>query len=129
MLKLLLPMCNELNALLLSIPNVPHSSVPKGQSDADNLEVRRWGTVREFDFPIQDHVDVGTRLGLLDFETAAKLSGARFTLLKGGLARLHRALAQIYARRTHPRAWLHRSLRPVFSQSGFYARNWAITKI
>lgn len=85
---------NELNALLLSIPNVPHSSVPKGQSDADNLEVRRWGTVREFDFPIQDHVDVGTRLGLLDFETAAKLSGARFTLLKGGLARLHRALAQ-----------------------------------
>jgi seryl-tRNA synthetase len=67
--------------------------VPAGRSSDDNVEVRRWGTPRAFDFPVKDHVDVGTRIGL-DFETAAKLAGARFTVMRGGAARLHRALGQ-----------------------------------
>ena len=82
------------NAFLAGLPNLPHESVPAGKSEADNVEVSRWGTVPEFDFEVRDHVDIGTRLGGLDFETAVKISGARFTLMKGSLARLHRALAQ-----------------------------------
>ena len=85
----------KLDALLRVIPNIPRSDVPQGRSADDNVEVRRWGTPRAFDFPVKDHVDVGTGLGGLDFDTAAKLSGARFSVLKGGLARLHRALAQL----------------------------------
>ncbi len=84
---------DKLNALLLAVPNLPHPDTPAGKDDSDNVEVRRWGTPRAFDFEVKDHVDVGTPLGL-DFETGAKLSGARFTLLRGGIARLHRALAQ-----------------------------------
>lgn len=84
----------ELDLLLLSIPNLPHESVPVGASEEDNVEVRRWGTPRDFDFEIKDHVALGERNGWLDFETAAKLSGARFALLRGPIARLHRALAQ-----------------------------------
>jgi seryl-tRNA synthetase len=72
---------------------VPHASVPAGRSADDNVEVRRWGEPKRFDFAVRDHVDLGTPLGL-DFDTAAKLSGSRFMLLKGPLARLHRALAQ-----------------------------------
>ncbi len=75
------------------IPNLPHESVPVGSYAEQNVEVRRWGAPRRFDFPVKDHVDVGTPLGL-DFETGARLSGARFAVLRGGLARLHRALAQ-----------------------------------
>ena len=78
---------------MLEVPNLPHQSVPAGASADDNVEVRRWGTLRSFDFPVKDHVDVGARLGL-DFETAAKLSGSRFVLLRGPVARLHRALTQ-----------------------------------
>jgi len=80
---------------LLELPNLTHPSVPIGSSSDDNLEVRRWGTPRTFDFPVRDHTDLGEGLGGLDFATAAKLSGARFTFLRGGLARLHRALAQL----------------------------------
>jgi seryl-tRNA synthetase len=83
-----------LQHILLQIPNLPHVSVPVGNSEADNREVRRWGTPRSFDFTVRDHVSIGESLGLLDFQTATKLSGARFSLMKGGLARLHRALAQ-----------------------------------
>jgi len=79
--------------LLLNAPNLPHSSVPAGRSADDNVEVRRWGEPRVFDFPVRDHVDVGAPLGL-DFDTAAKLSGSRFALMRGPVARLHRALAQ-----------------------------------
>jgi seryl-tRNA synthetase len=79
--------------LMLGVPNLPHESVPVGRDEADNVELRRWGTPRSFDFEVKDHVDVGAPLGL-DFETGAKLSGARFTLLRGQVARLHRALAQ-----------------------------------
>jgi seryl-tRNA synthetase len=84
---------NELQQLLEVIPNIPHSSVPIGKSEADNLEVRKVGNIPQFDFVAKDHVDLGEKLGL-DFDTAAKISGARFSVLKGGLARLHRALAQ-----------------------------------
>jgi len=83
----------ELQNLLLNVPNLPHESVPQGKSEEDNVEVRRIGTPREFDFEIKDHADVGAPLGL-DFDTGAKLSGARFTLMRGQIAKLHRALAQ-----------------------------------
>ena len=83
----------KLQQWMLEIPNLTHESVPIGTSAEENVEVRRWGTPRTFDFPVRDHVDIGTPLGL-DFETAAKLSGSRFTLLRGPLARLQRALAQ-----------------------------------
>ncbi len=79
--------------LLLAVPNLPHESVPDGRGADDNVEVRRWGERRVFDFPVRDHVDVGAGLGL-DFETATKLSGARFVVMRGPIARLHRALAQ-----------------------------------
>ena len=85
---------DALQHLLLQIPNLPHSSVPIGSGEVDNREVRRWGKPRSFDFEVKDHVSIGEGLGLLDLQTAAKLSGARFSLMKGGLARLHRALAQ-----------------------------------
>jgi seryl-tRNA synthetase len=83
----------EMAQILMSIPNLPHESVPVGADEHGNAEVRRWGTPRVFDFPVQDHVDLGAPLGL-DFETGAKLSGSRFTFMKGQMARLHRALAQ-----------------------------------
>ncbi|MBL8515485.1 MAG: serine--tRNA ligase [Betaproteobacteria bacterium] len=86
----------RLNAFLRVIPNIPRADVPAGKSADDNVEVRRWGTPRQFDFTPKDHVDVGAALGGLDFETAAKLSGARFSVLKGGVARLHRAIAQFF---------------------------------
>ncbi len=84
----------ELDNLLLNIPNLPHESVPVGEDEDGNVEVSRWGTPRSFDFEIKDHVALGEQHGWLDFETAAKLSGARFALLRGPIARLHRALAQ-----------------------------------
>ncbi|SCY62028.1 serine--tRNA ligase [Nitrosospira sp. Nsp13] len=83
-----------LQHILLQIPNLSHTSVPEGTSETDNREVRRWGTPRAFEFSVSDHVSIGESLGLLDFPTAVKLSGARFSLMTGGLARLHRALAQ-----------------------------------
>ncbi|BBH14014.1 serine--tRNA ligase [Chromobacterium haemolyticum] len=83
----------QLDAWLMSIPNLPHESVPAGKDENDNVEVRRVGVPRQFDFEVKDHVDVGAPLGL-DFDTGAKLSGARFTVLKGDIARLHRAIAQ-----------------------------------
>ena len=85
---------SELDNLLLNIPNLPHESVPLGADEESNVEVARWGTPRSFDFDIKDHVALGEQHGWLDFETAAKLSGARFALLRGPIARLHRALAQ-----------------------------------
>jgi len=84
----------KLQDFLLMIPNLPHASVPLGKSAEDNAEVRRHGTPRQFDFPVKDHVDVGEGLGMLDFATATKISGSRFSLMTGPLARLHRALAQ-----------------------------------
>src|SRR5690606_32895373 len=83
----------QLRDFMLAVPNLPHESVPAGADESANVEQRRIGVQRMFDFPVKDHVDVGAALGL-DFETAAKLSGSRFAVMKGGIARLHRALAQ-----------------------------------
>ena len=83
-----------IDALLLQVPNVPHPSVPPGKSDADNVEVRRWGTPRSFDFTPRPHEEVGEALGLLDMERAVKIAKARFAVMWGSLARLERALAQ-----------------------------------
>ncbi|HUP30071.1 MAG TPA: serine--tRNA ligase [Usitatibacter sp.] len=85
----------RLDEFLRRIPNIPRPEVPVGKSEADNVEVRRWGTPRAFAFKPKDHVDVGAGLGGMDFDTASKLSGARFVVLKGAVARLHRALAQL----------------------------------
>ena len=84
----------QLRQFLEVIPNLPHESVPQGASEEDNVEQRRWGAPRAFDFPPKDHVDIGAGLGMLDFETAAKLAGARFVVMRGGVARLHRSIAQ-----------------------------------
>ena len=84
----------ELDAIALGLPNLPQDDVPHGTDENDNVEQHRWGTPREFAFPVKDHVELGARDGMLDGDTAAKLSGARFTVLRGGIARLHRALAQ-----------------------------------
>jgi seryl-tRNA synthetase len=90
----------EFDALVLGLPNLLHESVPDGRDESANVEVRRWGTPRTFDFEPQDHVAIGERLTLLDFEAATRISGARFVVLKGGIARLHRALIQ-YMLDTH----------------------------
>ena len=84
----------ELNTAALQIPNLPAIDVPVGDSEDDNVEVRRWGTPREFNFEIQDHTYIGEVLGMLDFEAAIKLTGSRFNVLKGQLAQMHRALIQ-----------------------------------
>ncbi|MCX7193693.1 MAG: serine--tRNA ligase [Proteobacteria bacterium] len=90
----LIELQSELQAMLEGLPNMPHDSVPVGKSETDNIEVRRVGSIPQFGFAVKDHVELGENLGGLDFETAAKISGARFSVLKGGVARLHRALAQ-----------------------------------
>ncbi len=83
----------KLSEFMLAIPNLPHASVPTGSDETGNIEIRKVGTPRHFDFEVKDHVDLGALLGL-DFDTGAKLSGARFTVMKSGIARLHRAIAQ-----------------------------------
>jgi seryl-tRNA synthetase len=84
----------ELNQIIRAIPNIPHASVPAGQTEDDNKEIRRWGEPREFDFEPKDHVDLGEGLGLLDFETATTIASSRFVVMKANIARLHRALIQ-----------------------------------
>ncbi len=84
----------ELQQIILGIPNIPSADVPDGKDEEDNREERRWGTPREFDFEPKDHVDLGTALEGMDFETAAKITGSRFTTMQGPMARLHRALTQ-----------------------------------
>jgi len=84
----------ELDDFLAGIPNVPHTSVPVGKSESENKELRKIGTPRQYDFKVKDHVDLGAGLKMLDFDVAAKIARARFVLMKGGLARMHRALAQ-----------------------------------
>jgi len=85
---------DELNDILLGVPNIPHESVPDGQREEDNVEVRKWGEPGEFSFKPKDHVDVGEASGFMSFELAAKISGSRFNVLTGPIAKLHRALAQ-----------------------------------
>ncbi|MCC3344740.1 serine--tRNA ligase [Psychrobacter sanguinis] len=85
---------DKINEAALQIPNIPADDVPEGESEEDNVEVRKWGTPKQFDFEIKDHTDVGEGLGQLDFAAAAKLTGSRFNVLTGQLAQLHRALIQ-----------------------------------
>ena len=85
----------QLNDILLGMPNLPDASVPVGKDESENEEVRRWGEAKSFDFEVKDHVELGEKLSLLDFETAAKLTGSRFAVMHGDLATLHRALAQL----------------------------------
>jgi seryl-tRNA synthetase len=85
---------NELVEIALGIPNIPHASVPDGKDENDNKELRRWGEPRQFSFTPKDHVDIGAALGMMDFDTAAKITGSRFVVMNGPLARLHRALTQ-----------------------------------
>ena len=85
----------KLNDLLMRIPNLPHESVPQGKDETENVEFSKWGTPATYDFEVKDHVAIGENLGMLDFDTAAKLAGARFSFMRGGLAKLHRALAQL----------------------------------
>ncbi|WP_110642678.1 serine--tRNA ligase [Salinicola sp. CPA57] len=80
--------------LVAGLPNLPHADVPEGSDESDNVELHRWGAPREFDFTVRDHVDLGARFGYLDFEMATKLTGSRFAVMRGPIARLHRALAQ-----------------------------------
>jgi seryl-tRNA synthetase len=85
---------DQLNDYLAGLPNMPDNDVPVGDSEADNIEVRKWGEPKVFDFEVKDHIALGEKLNNLDFETASKLTGSRFVVMKGQLARLHRALAQ-----------------------------------
>ncbi len=85
---------SEWDALIAGLPNLPHASVPEGADEDDNVELHRWGTPRAFDFEVRDHVDLGARFGYLDFELATKLTGSRFAVMRGPIARLHRALSQ-----------------------------------
>lgn len=78
----------------MGIPNIPHESVPAGQTEDDNEEVRFWGEPKQFDFEVKDHVDLGEATGLLDFEAGVRIAGSRFSVMQGGIARLHRALVQ-----------------------------------
>ena len=84
----------KINEFLMVVPNIPHASVPRGESADDNVEVRKVGIPRTFDFPVKDHVDLGAALSLLDFDAAVKITGTRFSVMKGAIARLHRALGQ-----------------------------------
>ena len=84
----------DMDDVLLGIPNLPHESVPLGRDENDNVEVRRWGEPRVFDFEVRDHVDLGAAGSALDFEVASKLTGSRFVVMQGPMARLHRALTQ-----------------------------------
>jgi seryl-tRNA synthetase len=91
----LLAVQTQLDSLLMEIPNIPHESTPDGNDEDDNVEIRCWGEPQQFDFEAKDHVDLGECSGLLDFETGAKITGSRFTVMSGGMARLHRALIQL----------------------------------
>ena len=84
----------QLDAILMGIPNLPDESVPDGRDESDNVEIRRWGEPRQYDFEVKDHVDIGDALGTLDFGAASKITGSRFVVIRGQLAGLHRALTQ-----------------------------------
>ena len=96
----------KLNDLLATIPNLPLAEVPDGKDEHGNVEHHAWGAKRDYAFKPKQHFELGEALGMMDFETAAKLSGARFVVLKGALARMERALGQMHARRAYWRAWL-----------------------
>ena len=85
---------DEMHNIMMALPNVPDAAVPDGKSEDDNLEIRKWGEPKKFDFEVKDHVDLGEALGQLDFETGAKIAGSRFAVMHSGIANMHRALTQ-----------------------------------
>jgi len=85
---------DEMNEIMMSLPNLPDASVPDGKSEDDNAEIKKWGEPKQFDFSVKDHVDLGEALGQLDFETGAKIAGSRFAVMNAGIANMHRALTQ-----------------------------------
>ena len=91
---------SALDLFMLSLPNLPNVTVPEGRDEADNVEVRRWGTPVALDFEAKSHDDLGEALGMMDFKTAAKITGSRFVVMRGAITRLHRALNPVYARST-----------------------------
>ena len=93
----------ELSAITYGIPNIPHDSVPDGKTEDDNEEISQWGEPKKFDFEVKDHVDVGEAIGGLDFETATKITGSRFVVMKGEIAQLHRALTCLLYTSPSPR--------------------------
>jgi seryl-tRNA synthetase len=106
----------QLNDILMGMPNIPHESVPIGRDESENVEIRRWQEPKSFNFTPKDHVDLGEQLGLLDFETAAKITGARFSPLARAISPLTPCLDSIHARFTYTSTWIPRSLCPLFSQ-------------
>lgn len=92
--KALAAVQDEIHAIAMELPNVPDASVPDGASEDDNVEIRKWGTPKEFNFDVKDHVDLGEGLGQIDFETATKITGSRFAVMNGAIANMHRALIQ-----------------------------------
>ena len=119
----------EIEAIALGIPNLPHASVPPGSDESGNVEQNRWGTPRTFDFAVKDHVELGARHGWLDGDAGAKLSGARFTVLRGQLARLHRALAQFMLDLHSERARLRRNQCPADRQRRLDARHRPVAEV
>lgn len=85
---------DEMNSIMMTMPNIPDTSVPDGKSEDDNIEIRKWGVPKQFDFEVKDHVDLGEGLGQIDFETASKITGSRFAVMNGPIANMHRALIQ-----------------------------------
>lgn len=96
----------EIRDIALTIPNLPADEVPVGKDENDNVEVSRWGTPREFDFEVRDHVTLGEMHSGLDFAAAVKLTGSRFVVMKGQIARMHRAIVAVYAGSAYRTAWL-----------------------
>ena len=120
---------DELRKLLAAIPNMPADDVPVGPDETANVELRKVGTPRKFDFQPKQHFELGEALGLMDFETAAKLSGSRFVVLKGALARLERALSQFMLDLHTSRARLHRDQPAAARPRRHHVRHRAIAKI
>ncbi len=118
----------RLRNILLGIPNLPDDSVPVGKGEADNVEVRRWGTPPQFDFTPKPHWELGEELGVLDLERAAKLTGARFAVYWDMGAKLGAGADELHARPAHPRAWLHRSAATVHGQRGIHVWHRAICR-
>ena len=119
----------EINDFLMGVPNLPHESVALGKDETANVEVSRWGTPKTFDFPVRDHVDLGEGLGQLDFAAAVKITGSRFSVMKGGAGAAAPGARPVHARRAYDGTRLHRSLCAVSGERRFDARHRAVAEV
>jgi seryl-tRNA synthetase len=119
----------ELDTLLMAVPNTPDDGVPEGRDETANVEISRWGEPRQFDFAIKDHVDIGEQLGGLDFDGAAKITGSRFVVMRGGVARMHRALIQFMLDIHTVEHGYQEVYTPLYGQRRFAARHRPATEI